>query len=142
MANTCHNMHACLFFTAQAFCRSLSRLADEEFAPTGLAPSQTYLLMIIVENPAITQKELGEHMQLAPSTITRFMDSLVRRKFVTKESAGKLVKVTATEAGLAMAPVIQAAWAKMYQRYADALGKEQGDDLALRLDQAATMLDS
>jgi len=37
----------------------MNRMADEEFAPTGLAPSQTYLLMIVIDNPGTNQKELG-----------------------------------------------------------------------------------
>ena len=142
MGDTCNYMHYCLFFTSQALCRTMNRMAEEEFAPTGLAPSQTYLLMIVIDNPGITQKELGKHMQLAPSTITRFIDNLVRRKLVTKEADGKLVKVTATEAGKQMAPVIDKVWAQLYQRYSDVLGKEAGDDLAVRLDQAAKALES
>ncbi len=142
MGDTCNYMHFCLFFTSQALCRAMNRMAEEEFAPTGLAPSQTYLLMIVIDNPGITQKELGEHMQLAPSTITRFIDNLVRRRLVTKEPDGKLVKVTATEAGKQMAPVIDKVWTQLYQRYTDVLGKETGDDLAVRLDQAAKALES
>ena len=141
MGDTCNFMHYCLFFTSQALCRAMNRLAEEEFAPTGMAPSQTYLLMIIVENPKITQKALGEQMQLAPSTITRFVDNFVRRKLVRKEHNGKVVQVTATEKGRQMVPVIEKVWAQLYQRYCDALGKEEGDDLAIRLDKARKALD-
>ncbi len=141
MDDTCNSMHYCLFFTANAMCRALTRIADEEFAPTGLAPSQTYLLMMVIDSPTITQKQLGENMQLAPSTITRFIDNLVLRGLVTKQSEGKSVQVTATKAGKNMKPVIQAAWEKMYKRYSDALGKEAGDDLAVRLDQAVRSLE-
>ncbi len=142
MGDTCHGMHYCLFFTSQAFCRVLNRMAEEEFAPTGLAPSQTYLLMLVIDTPGITQKELGRHMQLAPSTITRFIDSFVRRGLVTKEAQGKLVRVTATKAGEEMEKTIQEVWATLYQRYSDALGKDTGDDLAIRLDQATKTLES
>ncbi len=141
MGDTCNYIQSCLFFTSQALCRTMNRLAEEEFAPTGLAPSQTYLLMIVIDHPGITLKELGLHMQLAPSTITRSIDNLVRRKLVTKEADGKLVKVTATKAGQQMAPVIDKVWAQLSQRYSDALGKDVGDDLAVRLDQAVKALD-
>ena len=142
VGDTCNFMHFCLFFTSQAFCRSINRMAEKEFATTGLAPSQTYLLMIVIENPGITQKELAGHMQLAPSTITRFIDSFVRRGLVTKEADGKLVKVMATEIGETMTVEIQKVWTKLYERYSDALGKEVGDDLAVRLDQATKALES
>ncbi len=141
MGDTCNFMHYCLFFTSQALCRTMNRMADEEFAPTGLAPSQTYLLMIVIDTPGISQKDLGEHMQLAPSTITRFIDNFVRRGLVTKESDGKLVRVTATSSGQEMAPVIDKVWAQLYKRYSDAMGKEVGDDLAVRLDAAVKALD-
>ena len=141
MGDTCNFMHYCLFFTSQALCRTMNRMADEEFAPTGLAPSQTYLLMIVIDNPGITQKELAEQMNLAPSTITRFIDNFVRRGLATKEPDGKLVKVSPTTAGQEMAPVIDKVWAQLYKRYSDALGKDVGDDLAIRLDAAVKALD-
>jgi len=40
-----------------------------------------------------------------------------------------------------MAPVIDKVWAQLYQRYSDALGKDVGDDLAVRLDHAVKALD-
>ncbi len=141
MGDTCHGMHYCLFFTSQAFCRVLNRFAEEDFAPTGLAPSQTYLLMLIIDTPGITQKKLAEDMQLAPSTITRFIDNFLRRGLVTKKSEGKLVQVTATETGLEMEKTIQKVWEKFYQRYSKALGKDVGDDLAIRLDEATRTLE-
>jgi MarR family transcriptional regulator, organic hydroperoxide resistance regulator len=142
MGDTCHGMHYCLFFTSQAFGRTINRLAEEEFAPTGLAPSQTYLLMLVIDTPGITQKQLGVDMQLAPSTITRFIDAFVRKGLVTKEAEGKLVRVTATKTGAAMQKTINQVWANLYQRYSGALGKDVGDDLAIRLDKAAKTLES
>ena len=142
MGDTCHGMHYCLFFTSQALCRTLNRMAEEEFAPTGLAPSQTYLLMLVIDSPGITQKQLGISMQLAPSTITRFIDSFVRKGLVTKVSEGKLVLVTATERGMEMEKTINQVWASLYQRYSDSMGKDVGDDLAIRLDNAVKSLES
>ncbi len=142
MGDTCHGMHYCLFFTSQALCRSLNRLAEEEFAPTGLAPSQTYLLMLVIDSPGITLKQLGLDMQLAPSTITRFIDSFVRKGLVTKASEGKLVHVTATKQGVGMEKTINQVWANLYQRYSDALGKDAADNLAIQIDSAVKSLES
>ncbi len=142
MSDTCQSMHGCLFFTAQALCRTLTRIAEEELAPTGLAPSQTYLLMLVIDCPGISQKELGENMQLAPSTITRFVDSFIRKGLVTKKSEGKLVRVSATERGLALEATIKQVWARMHERYSAALGEEERNDLAIRLDQTVKALEA
>ncbi len=142
MGDTCTGMHYCLYFTSQAFARSINRLAEEEFAPTGLAPSQTYLLMLIIDKPGITQKQLAIGMQLAPSTITRFIDTFVRKGLVERKSEGKLVCVTATAKGADLEKTIGQVWANLYKRYSDAMGKDVGDDLAIRLDQAAKTLES
>ncbi len=141
MKDTCNHMHQCLYFTSQALCRTLNRMAEEALAPTGLAPSQTYLLMLIRDRPGITQKELGLEMQLAPSTVTRFIDDFVRRGLVSKETAGKLACVTATEQGLAMEKPIQEAWQRLYDRFTEALGPEQAHQLALQLDAAVQQLE-
>jgi len=74
-------------------------MADEEFRRTGLSPAYAFLMMLVNDNPVIGRKELCEHLHLAPSTVTWFVDALVYRGFLTRRTDGKAAKVYATEAG-------------------------------------------
>ncbi|MCP4573455.1 MAG: MarR family transcriptional regulator [bacterium] len=141
MGNTRHLMHSCLFFTANALSRRITHLADEAFRPTGLSPSLAFLLMAVVDRPGNCLKDLGQDLQLAPSTITRFADALAARSLVVRRQEGKVVSLAATDAGQALMPAVQAAWKDLYDRYSAALGREAGDDLTRRVDQANQQLE-
>lgn len=129
-------LHNCLYFTANTLARNINKMAEEAFGPTGLSSSHALLLMLINEQPGASQKELAEAMHLAPSTMTRFVDMLVRRGLATKESKGKLAIVHPTDKGLKMQPVIMESWKRLYLLYCDILGEQEGVELTRVIDLA------
>lgn len=133
-------LHHCLYFTANSLARVITRMAEEEFRKTGLSPSHAFLMMLVNDHPGIGQKELCEQLHLAPSTVTRFIDSLVYRGFLTRQSDGKSSRVTATEAGESLRQPIADAWKRLHQRYASVLGLEKGDELTALIDKASKKL--
>ena len=140
MKQTATLLHHCLYFTANTLARVISRMADEEFRLTGLSPSHAFLMMLVNEHPGIGQKELCEQLHLAPSTVTRFIDALVHKGYLTRQAEGKLSRVYATEAGQALQMDIADAWEKLHQRYAKILGLKHGDALAALIDDASMKL--
>jgi DNA-binding MarR family transcriptional regulator len=134
-------LHNCLYFTANALARQVTKLAEEAFRPTGLAPSQAFLLMLVNEQPGITQKELGEALHLAPSTITRMVDHLSSRKgLVKRQSQGRTAPILPTEQGGAMMEQIARCWHDLHERYSKVLGEETGRRLNRDIDQASGIL--
>ena len=127
-------LHRCLYFTANSLARVVSRMADEEFRKTGLSPSHAFLMMLVNDHPGIGQKALCERLHLAPSTVTRFIDTLVYRGYLIRRSDGKASKVFATQAGENLQTVIRDAWKNLHQRYSDILGMERGDALTAEID--------
>lgn len=114
----------CLYFTANSLTRTLNKMADEEFMLTGLSPSHAFLQMVVNERPGMTQQEISNVLNFAPSTVTRFVDKLVGRGLMRREVEGKLTKVFATEKGLELDETIRRAWKSLYQRYCELLGEE------------------
>lgn len=115
----------CLFFSAGALSRNLTRLAEEEYKPTGLSPSHALLLLTISTHSGVRPSQLAEEMQLTPSTVTRLLDKLESKKLITREGAGKSVIVKATTRGVALVPAIKEAWLRLYHRYSKATGKNR-----------------
>lgn len=115
-------------------------MAEESFRPTGLSPSHAFIVMLVNDEPGIGPKQLCQALNLAPSTITRFVDTLVHRGYATKSSEGKTAAVFLTPAGKDLLPVIEAAWGSLYRRYSDILGEQAGQDLTRHLDRISKKL--
>lgn len=133
-------LHHCLYFTANSLSRIITRMAEEEFRKTGLSPSHAFLMMLVMDEPGIGQKSLCEQLNLAPSTVTRFVDALLHKGYLTRQTEGKTANIYPTEKGSGLRDDIDAAWKRLHQRYADILGLEAGDELTALIDQAADKL--
>lgn len=114
----------CLFFNTNAFSRHLLKLAEIEFKPLKISPAHASLLLLVYDTPGISPKELSRLLQLTPSTITRFIDSLVKKKMVLRRNEGKTVDIFSTPRGLDMKASIAQAYKKLYMRYTEILGIE------------------
>jgi DNA-binding MarR family transcriptional regulator len=134
--------HHCLYFASSTLARVVTRMAEEEFALTGLSPSYAFLMMLVYQKPGIVQKGLAGRLYLAPSTVTRFVDQLVRRGYLERQVEGRTSRIYPTESGLALKPAIDAAWCALYERYSALLGKEVAQQLTQLIDEANRKLDS
>ena len=71
-----HPFCRCLFYAANALARTITRLSDDAFARTGLAPSLGFVLITVNRQPGVQPSEVAEIMMLDPSTVTRLVEKL------------------------------------------------------------------
>ena len=134
-------LHNCLYFTSNSLARRISALAEEEFRFVGLSPSHAFLLMLVTERPGISQKELSQNLHLAPSTVTRFVDSLrLQKGLVERRSEGKSARIYPTPKGQEMREPIADCWQNLFRRYSLILGEERGCELVQEIDRASELL--
>jgi DNA-binding MarR family transcriptional regulator len=122
-------LECCLFFTANSLARDITKMGEEEFGTVGLSPSYAFLLAIAVDSPGITQKQMAEKMNMAASTVSRFIDGLEKRGLLVKMEQGRLTLIHATDDGHRCHQQIRQAWKRLYERYSALLGKEDGETL-------------
>ena len=136
MKDSSNTYCSCLFYSANALARAITKMAEEAFAVTGLAPSYAFLLMTVNMRPGIQPKELSAFMQLAPSTVTRLLEKMEYRKLVKREPLGKAIAVYSTPEGMALQDALVAAWNSLYQRYAGLLGESPARALTAQVYEA------
>jgi len=117
-------------------------MADEEFAQTGLSSSYAFLLMTVNWNPGIQPKEISEHMQLTPSTVTRLIEKMEYKNLLQRKPVGKFTEVYPTERGKALVEQVKTAWLGLYKRYSEIIGEEEGKKLTSSIYNAAKKLES
>jgi DNA-binding MarR family transcriptional regulator len=140
MIESRHFLESCLFYNVNALSRQLLKLAEAAFAPLKLSPAHASLLLVLYDNPGIHPKKLGELLQLTPSTITRFIDVLAKKKLVRRKKLGKHIAIFPTEKGLEAKPVIAQAYKEFYLEYTHLLGTEYAQRMALQIHQAGQRL--
>jgi DNA-binding MarR family transcriptional regulator len=117
-------------------------MAEEEFEGTGLPPSLGFIVMTVNARPGITAGEIAVILQLQPSTVTRLVDKLEERGFLTRQTAGKFMHVYPTTRGARLEEHLQSAWKKLYRRYAEILGEERSMELTSAIVDAGDRLEA
>ena len=76
----------CIYFNTNALARQINKIWDDAFKPFGLSPAHAYVLRVVLDQPGISMKHISEELELAPSTVTRFVDSLINKGFLERLS--------------------------------------------------------
>ena len=121
---TTHPYCRCLFYSANALARSTTRLAEEAFAPAGLAPSAAYGLMAVLREPAIGPGRIAEIMMLDASTVTRLLERLEGKRLVRRRARGRAVSVVPTPAAEALRTTLERCAKQAYERFGKLLGRQ------------------
>ena len=132
---------SCLYHSANALSRLMTKISDEEFASTGLSSSYAFLLMSVYKKPGIQPKQLSEQLQLTPSTVTRLIEKLEYRGLLERSSTGRSTEVFLTQGGKEMQSRLKKAWESLYKRYADILGADEAKRLTADIYEASLKLE-
>ncbi len=130
----------CLYFTSSALARKVEKLAQQSWKKIGLAPSHAYLLMMVIERPGMQPGQIGDELQLTPSTITRLMEKLEERKLVVRIAEGKQTNVYPTAAGNNLYPDMKKCAQEFQQSYSAMLGEKESSRLVMNMGRMADML--
>ena len=131
-----HYLTGCLYFNTSALSRHLTKIAQSSFKGIDVSPPHASLMLIVYDNPGINPKELSELLNLSPSTVTRFVDALVKKRYLFRKTHGKSSFIHPTEKGLELKKEIASAWKNLYQSYVKILGQNDSNALSYMIQQA------
>jgi len=132
----------CLYYSANALARIITKMAEEEFAAVNLAPSYAFVVMTVNKKPGLLAGELAEIMMLTPSTVTRLLEKLENQQLVKRHTEGRITMIYPTPQSVELNQAIQTAWGKLYTRYTDILGKEFAHQITEDIFISAVKLDT
>ncbi len=122
----------CIYFNSNALVRQINRIWDEAFKPLGLSPAHAYVLRVVLERPGIGMKEIAEELELAPSTVTRFVDSLINKNLLKRKSDGddkRGTKIYPTAMAKKIHQDLEDTGKKLYKKMNKIIGKQAFADV-------------
>ncbi|WP_054750628.1 MarR family winged helix-turn-helix transcriptional regulator [Lacticaseibacillus thailandensis] len=69
--------------------RTIERLADQVFAPTGMKPAYAYIMMTLEDRHPLTIMEIAHQLGYERSSISRMVRALAKRQLVQLTSRGR-----------------------------------------------------
>ncbi|WP_235822722.1 MarR family winged helix-turn-helix transcriptional regulator [Cytobacillus massiliigabonensis] len=119
----------------------MEKLAEEAFSSMDISPSYAYLIITINDYPGISQKELCKKLTIAPSTSTRFIDKLVKNKFVERKPDGKHILIHLTKEGKSLCNEIYECLNNIYLRHLEILDENHSQQLIHLLHEASELIE-
>lgn len=96
-----------MHLASNTFSREITRHFDSYFEEYGLATSYVELLLILQDQDELSQNDLADEMKLAPSTITRFVNKLVKKGLIEKKKVGRTAVITLSKKGQELLPALK-----------------------------------
>ncbi len=118
----------CLYFNSNALARTVSKIWNRAYKRFDLSPPHAFLLRLVLGEPGIQPRELADMLQLNRSTVTRFLDSLENKGFVTRqfgERDGREVSVYPTQKAQEIHEQLHQTRDELRQKMKNLLGEQE-----------------
>lgn len=122
--------------------RVLTGVYEEELRPFGIKGSQLNLLVVVAKQGPIRRIDIGNLIQLEPSTLTRNLQVMLKNGWVEEVDVGEDARglpLAATAAGKALLRRVSPAWARAQRKAHQVLG---ADGAALVLKISSSLMDT
>ena len=107
---------SCLYFTISKLFRVVNKVAEEAFGELDICPTHAFLMIILQDEPeGMSVNKISESLTIAPSTVTRFVDKLISKKYVERIKMGKQSFTKITEGGKKIMPQVYKAWDRIFE---------------------------
>ena len=133
----------CIGFRLRKLSRRVSQIYDQMLAPLELTGTQFSLMSNLVTHPDLSIGELADRLMMDPTTLTRTLRPLERRKLVAVAASREDRRrrgVVLTASGQALFREAVPLWRKAQARIAELIGERGFDSLDKSLDLSLAQL--
>lgn len=117
---------SCMYFTISRLFRVVNKIAEDSFSELDICPSHAFLMIILQdEENGMSVNKISEALTIAPSTVTRFVDKLVVKKYVERIKVGKQSFTKITDEGKKVLPKIYEAWDQIFESIEKLVGNQE-----------------
>lgn len=107
---------SCLYFTISRLFRVVNKVAEDAFAELDICPTHAFLMLILEDKQkGMSVNEIADALTIAPSTVTRFVDKLIIKKYVERVKVGKQSFTKLTRTGKNVMPKIYKCWDILFE---------------------------
>jgi DNA-binding MarR family transcriptional regulator len=142
---TASQVSACVGFRLRKLTRRVSQVYDQMLAPLGLTGTQFSLLSNLANHPDISIGELADRLMMDPTTLTRNLRPLERRRLVgviaTRDDRRRR-KISLTPAGQALFREAVPQWRAAQAQIAELMGERSFDLLDRSLNLSLEQLEN
>ncbi|WP_204983115.1 MarR family winged helix-turn-helix transcriptional regulator [Streptococcus equinus] len=110
-------LDGCLFFSVKRLDRALDKFTEAAFRKIGMSHSYALVLFILNQENGKCYKDLANILCIAPPSLTKIIDKLARREFVTITRDGRTKRVYITDKGREIIPIIGDVFHKTRQEF-------------------------
>lgn len=79
----------CLYFNSNALARSVTKVWTDAYKRFDLSPPHAFMVRLVLAQPGIFPRDLADELSLSRSTVTRFLDSLEKKGFISRKATGE-----------------------------------------------------
>ena len=119
----------CLYFNINALTRTVNAIWNNAFSEFGLSPAHAYLLRLVLSDPGLTPKQISLELKLEKSTVTRFIDALVKKGFLIRKKGikedAREQSIYPTEETIKISKQLEEKGNQLYQQMLDKIGETE-----------------
>lgn len=130
----------CLYFNINAITRRINKIWDQAFSDLDFSPAHAYLLRLVLESPAISQKSIADELKLEKSTVTRFIDNLETRGFLKRIKSGREQLIYPTASAKKLEKQLNEKGEQLYKKMLKTIGRTELTNLVEKLKESEKKL--
>jgi len=107
----------------------VNKIWEQAFSELQLSPAHAYLLRLVIAQPGISQQTIASELKLEKSTVTRFIESLNSKGYITRIKSGREQLIHPSDKSKNIAIQLEQQGQYLYEHMMNDLGKESLIDL-------------
>ena len=130
----------CLYFNLNALTRRVNKIWETAFKDLNLSPAHAYLLRLVIAQPGISQQTIASELKLEKSTVTRFVDALSERKYLSRVKSGREQLIYPSLKSKQIAEQLERQGQELYELMVESMGQKEVSGLVADIKQAKIKL--